>query len=199
MTTTETRGELLIDQLAPHHNVMQTRHLVVAAPVARAYRALREIDFTEVGGGVVNAAFWVRELPERWHNRHHKPPRMPTRLTFQDLAAGSEWLILGERPGAEITAGVVGKFWQPVIEWRHVEPGEFTAFDEPGYGKIVFSLSAAPYGESRSLSTYDIRVTLTDRASRAKFRAYWTVVAPFVGAVQAATLRAAARHAEQPE
>ncbi|WP_236794265.1 hypothetical protein [Amycolatopsis sp. GM8] len=195
MTTTETRGELLVDKFAPRYDFMQTRHLVVAAPVERAYRALRDLDFMEVGGGIVNAAFWVRGLPERWHDRHHRPPRTPTRLKFDDMAAGSEWLILGERPGAEIAAGVIGKFWKPVIEWRHTELAEFIDFDEPGYGKIVFSLSAAPYGQSRSLLTYDIRVALTDATSRNKFRAYWTVVAPFVGAVQAATLRAAARHA----
>lgn len=197
MASTETQPTLLADRFAPQYEVMQTRSLIVAAPVDRAYHALRALDFTEVGGGIVDAAFRVRELPERWHNRHHKMPRVPTRLTFDDLVAGSEWVILGERPGAEIAAGAVGKFWKPVIEWREIEPGEFVSFTEQGYGKIVFSLSALPYGDTRSLMTYDIRVVTNDRASRGKFRAYWAVVSPFVGAVQNATLRLAARHAGQ--
>ncbi|GLY70558.1 hypothetical protein [Amycolatopsis taiwanensis] len=196
MTETGTSTELLADQFAPHFAAMQTQHLVVDAPVTQAYAALRALDFTDVGGGLVSAAFWARNLPERWKNRHHKMPRHRTRLTFDDLAAGWEWTILGERPGTEIAIGVGGKFWKPVVEWRRIEPENFLAFDEPGYGKIVQSLSARPYGTSRSLLTYDARVVLPDAASRAKFRAYWTVAAPFVKTVQAATLRTIARHAE---
>ncbi|TNC24819.1 hypothetical protein [Amycolatopsis alkalitolerans] len=197
MTATEIRDELLVDRFASRYDFMQTRHLVVAAPADRAYLALRRLDFMEVGGRLVSASFWVRGLPERWRNRR-RPPRVPTRLTLDDMTADSDWVFLGERPGAEVAAGAVGRFWKPVIEWRHTEAGEFTAFDEPGYGKIVFSLSATPYGQSRSLLTYDVRIVCTDRASRARVRAYWSVVAPFVGAVQTATLRTAARHAEQP-
>lgn len=196
MTETETSTELVADRFAPRFTTMQTQHLVVGAPVRQAYTALRALDFTEVGGGLASAAFWARDLPERWKNRHHQLPRRRTRLTFDDLAAGWEWTILGERPGAEIAIGVGGRFWKPVVEWRRIEPEEFLAFDEPGYGKIVQSLSALPYGRSRSLLTHDARVVVTDRASRAKFRAYWAVVSPFVKTVQAATLRTIARHAE---
>lgn len=198
MNSTELAGDLLADRFAPHHDVMQTRHLVADAPVAEAYAALRGLDFIEVGGGLVNAAFWVRGLPERWHSRHHKPPRTPTRLTLEDMVAGSDWVILGERPGVEIAAGVVGRFWKPVIEWRPVESAEFADFAEPGYGKIVMSLSTHPYGATRSLLNYDVRVTLTDSPSRRKFHAYWMMIAPFVGAIQMATLRLAARNARNP-
>jgi hypothetical protein len=199
MTSTQAPAELLADRFAPDPDMMQTRHLVVAAPAGQAYPAVRGLDFTEVGGALVNAAFWVRGLPERWKNRHHKMPRVPTRLTFEDMTAGSEWVILGERPGAEIVAGVAGRFWKPVVEWRRVEPAEFAGFAEPGYGKIVMSLSATPYGESHSLLIYDVRIVLQDTLSRAKFRSYWLVTSPFIGAVQAATLRTIARHAEHPE
>jgi hypothetical protein len=196
MTETETPSELLADRFAPRWAVMQTQHLVVDAPVTEAYAALRALDFTEIAGGLVGAAFTVRDLPERWKNRHHKMPRQRTRQTFDDLSAGSEWTILGERPGTEIVIGVGGRFWKPVAEWRRIEPAEFLAFDEPGYGKIVQSLSARPYGESRSLLTHDVRVVLADWASQTKFRAYWAVVSPFVKAVQAATLRTIARNAK---
>ncbi|NKQ51812.1 hypothetical protein HFP15_02830 [Amycolatopsis sp. K13G38] len=198
MSTTETARTLLADTYAPRYDVMQTRHLIVEAAPERAYRAVRALDFTEVGGGIVGAAFRVRGLAERWHNRHDKTPRVPPRLTFDDMSAGSDWVILGEHPGVEIAAGVGGRFWKPVVEWRRIAPEEFASFSEPGYGKIVFSLSVTPYGDTRSLLTYDIRVSTTDTASRVKFRAYWTVVSPFVAAVQNATLRAAASRAEHP-
>lgn len=198
MTTTETRAELLADRFAPRYDYMQARHLVVDAPPAQTYAAVRTLDLTDLGGRIVDAAFWARGLPERWKKRHHDTPRHRTRLTLDDLAAGSEWVILGEWTGTEIVAGVGGRFWKPVVEWRRIEPDEFAEFAEPGYGKIVMSLSVRPYGEARSLLSCDVRVTLTDSASRAKFRAYWTVAAPFVAAVQASMLRTIARHAETP-
>lgn len=196
MTETETSTELLADRFAPHPTTMQTQHLVVHAPMPRAYAALRALDFTEVGGGVASAAFWLRALPERWQNRHHKMPRQRTRLTLDDLAGGPEWTILGEREGAEIALGVGGRFWKPVVEWRRIEPEQFVAFDEPGYGKLVLSVSARPYGKSHSLLTHDLRITVAGGADWAQFRAYWMTVSPFVKAIQAATLRTIARHAE---
>jgi hypothetical protein len=41
----------------------------------------------------------------------------------------------------------VGKFWQPVIEWRDVPRAEFNGFAEPGWGKIAANFSVLPYGE----------------------------------------------------
>lgn len=198
MTTTETRAGILADRFAPRYDHMQTKHLVVDAPPEQTYAAVRALDFTDVGGPVVDAAFWVRGLPERYRNRHHVTPRHRTRLTFDDMAAGSDWLILGERTGSEIVIGVAARFWTPVVEWRRVEPDEFADFAEPGYGKIVLSLSVRPYGQGRALLTSDTRVICTDRASRAKVRAYWRVAGPFIGLVQAATLRTIAQHAEHP-
>src|ERR1041384_6160395 len=37
--------------------------------------------------------------------------RERTRLTWDDLDAGTHWMILGETPGHEIVLGAVGKFW----------------------------------------------------------------------------------------
>lgn len=195
MATTEARAGLLIDRFAPRYDIMQAQHLVVDAPPAQTYAAVRSLDFTDVGGFVVDAAFWVRGLPERLKGQ--APERTP--LTFDTMTSASDWVVLGERAGEEIAAGVAGRFWKPVIEWKRLTPEEFTEFAEPGFGKIVFSLSVRPYGETRSLVTYDVRVTMTDSASHAKFRAYWAVVAPFVRTVQAAALRTIARHAVIPE
>ncbi|MEU3764859.1 hypothetical protein AB0E55_07315 [Amycolatopsis keratiniphila] len=187
-------AELLADRFAPKPAFSVLRHRVVDADTATTYAALRGFDFMEVGGPFVHAAGWVRGLPERF--RRGRGPSVPTRLTFDDMTTGSDWVILGEQPGTELVAGVAGKFWQPVIEWRRVEPGEFAEFIEPGYGKIVLSLSVRRYGERRSLLSYDIRVTLTDSVSLARFRLYWAVASPFIKAIHAATLRTIARDAE---
>ncbi|MFI7117442.1 hypothetical protein [Amycolatopsis sp. NPDC049868] len=187
-------AELLADRFAPDPAFSVLRHRVVDADPATTYAAVRGFDFMKVGGPLVRAAGWVRGLPERFRRGHG--PSVPTRLTFDDMATDSDWVILGELPGIELVAGVAGKFWQPVIEWRRLEPGEFAGFLEPGYGKIVLSLSVRRYGEQRSLLSYDIRVTLTDSASLSRFRLYWAVASPFIKAIHAATLRTIARDAE---
>lgn len=196
--STHTAPAMLADEFAPRYDVMQAEHIVVDTEPAAAYAAVRELDFTDVRGPLVTAAMWVRGLPERWKRRRQGPPRMPTRMTFDDMAAGSDWVILGENPGHEITAGVAGRFWRPVVQWRHVEAEQFTTFDEPGYGKIVMSLSVRPYGVGSSLVSYDVRVIVNDTLSRTKFDLYWTTVAPFVRSIQKATLRTIKGNAEHP-
>ncbi|WP_024874371.1 hypothetical protein [Saccharomonospora piscinae] len=178
----------LADRFAPEPDVVQARHLVVRADTVRAYEAARHLDLTDVRGPLVGAAMWVRALPERWRHRGQGPPRTPTRMTLDDMVAESEWVLLGEAPGSEVAAGVAGRFWKPVVQWRQVEPDRFTEFAEPGFGTIVLSLSVRPYG-MRSLVSYDLRVSTTDRRTAALFGRYWKTVAPFVASLQKATLR----------
>lgn len=193
---TGTEQSMLADRFAPRYDVMQTEHIVVDASPQRAYEAVRSLDFTDVHGPLVDAVQWVRALPQRWRERKHGPPRTPTRLTFDDMATGTDWVILGETPGQEIAAGAAGRFWKPVVEWRHVEAERFTEFAEPGYGKIVMSLSTRPYGEHSCLVSYDIRVILNDTLSAAKFNVYWKTISPFVRATQKAVLNTIKRDAE---
>lgn len=184
-----TETDLLIDHFLPHPQFELVRTAVVDAPVKDTYAAARELDFTDVRGGVVSAAGWVRALPERWHNRRHGPPRKPTRLTPDDLDTGSEWALLGERPGSEFALGVAGKFWKPVIPWRRVEADDFAGFEEPGYGKIVMAVSTLPYGPHRTLLTVHTRVAMTDPESWLKFRRYWRLSRPAIGSVHTALVR----------
>ncbi|UOX90620.1 hypothetical protein MUY14_08340 [Amycolatopsis sp. FBCC-B4732] len=162
-----------------------------------ACAAARELDFTDVRSGVVAAAGWLRTLPERRHNRRHGPPRQPTRLTPDDLDAGSAWTLLGDRPGSEFALGVAGKFWRPVITWRRVEADDFAAFDEAGYGKLVLAVSAFPYGPHRTVLTVHTRVRMSDPESWVKFRRYWRIARPALGSVHTALIRAVAANARE--
>lgn len=189
--------DLLIDHFLPHHHFELVRHTVVDAPVKDTYAAARELDFTDVRGGAVSLASWMRGLPERWHNRRHGPPRQPTRLTVDDLTAGSAWVLLGEHTGSEFAIGVAGKFWRPVVTWRRVEADEFATFEEPGFGKLVLAVSVRPYGPHRSLLTVHTRIQLTDPHSWVKFRRYWRMTRPFIQAAHAALLRTTAANARQ--
>jgi hypothetical protein len=103
------------------------------------------------------------------------------------------WVSLGRVEEHEIALGAVGRFWQPVIEWRTVAPRDFAAFADPDWGKIGVSFSVRPYGRSRSLLTYECRVATFDEAARRAFARYWRLIRPFVGHVMRATL-AQVRH-----
>jgi hypothetical protein len=188
---------MMIDQFAPRYDFVRTSHLVVEADPTATYRAVRELDLAGVHSPLVTVSMWARGIPERLRSWRNPPVRLPTRMTLDDLAAASDWEILGEHAGAEIAFGAIGKFWQPVIEWRSFEARDFVDFVEPGYGKIACSLSVVPYGRNRTLLTYDVRTILNDPNSLVRFRRYWRLINPFVGAIERAVLRTTASIAER--
>lgn len=194
---TDSNPDLLIDHFLPHPHFELMRHTVVDAPVKDTYAAARDLDFTDVRGGVVSLACRVRGLPGRWHNRRRGAGRQPTRLTIDDLDAGSAWVLLGEHTGSEFAIGVAGTFWRPVITWRRVDADEFPAFEEPGFGKLVLAVSVRSYGPHRSLLTVHTRVQLTDPHSWLKFRRYWRMAGPFIRALHTALIAAMAVDARQ--
>lgn len=98
---------------------------------------------------------------------------------------------------SEVAFGAVGKYWMANIEWRDVDPGAFASFDEPGWGKIACSFSVRPYGDHRTLLSYECRTATTDAASRRRFARYWFGIKPFVAHIMRATLHTIATNAAQ--
>ena len=111
----------------------------------------------------------------------------PPRLVVADGGLPG-WLVLGEKQGREIAFGAIGKFWQPVIEWRDVQPSQFDGFAEPGWGKIAANFFVIPYGERSALLRYECRTVTTDPASRRRFLRYWRFIRPFAGHIMQATV-----------
>ena len=137
-------------------------------------------------------SMWIRGLPQRWSGT--AAPALP-RLVVADGGLPG-WLMLGERPDREIAFGAVGKFWQPVIEWRDVAQADFSGFAEPGWGKIAANFSVLPYGESSTLLSYECRTVTTDPESRQRFLRYWWLIRPFVGHIMRATVNQIKANAE---
>ena len=187
---------LLADRFAPGPEFGRTDHLLVNADPAATWKALRELDLTELRGGLASFAVWFRDVPERWRAHEQGPARERTRVTWGDLDAGTDWMILGENPGQEIALGAVGKFWRPVVKWFPCEPRDFTSFAEPGYGKVVWSFTAHPYGERRTLLASEIRVSLTSPQAWLSFRRYWRVSTPAVAIISRSVLRTVKHKAE---
>jgi hypothetical protein len=184
--------QMLIDEYLPRYDVVLAEHLVVDADPVTTWHAARELDFMTIHTPLLDAAMWARGLPARLRGRPQ--PEIP----HLSLAAGDTlpgWVFLGEREGQEVALGAVGKFWQGTIEWRDVPLAEFAGFTEPGYGKIACNFSTRPYGNRRTLLTYECRTATTDDASRRKFGRYWLVIRPFVRHIMRATLRTIAANA----
>lgn len=177
---------MVIDAALPSYDVVIAEHLVVHADPAVTYSAARGLDLLRVHSPLLDAAMWVRQLPSYLVGRP-APPR--SRLVIGDGVGIPGWLVLGERPGAEIAFGAVGRFWQPVIEWRSVDAGDFPGFAEPGWGKIAANFSVLPYGSDRTLISYECRTATTDPYSRRSFARYWWFIRPFVAHILRATLR----------
>lgn len=203
----ETDASMLIDRHLPEFDVTVVRHAVVDADPETTYDAMLTADLLDTGP-IVRALGRLRTAPmvvsQRLRGVSGEPE--PEQLRFVDVPKTDEWLHLEDAPGEEFVFGAVGKFWQPAIEWRQLEPEAFAAFDEPGYAKLAISLSVRPDGEGRTLLSYEARTATTDDRARRNFRWYWRVIGPFAGYLMSRALerikadaeRQASRDATEP-
>jgi hypothetical protein len=184
---------MVIDSAMPSCDVAIAEHILVRADPATTYRAARGLDLLTVHSPLLDAAMWLRQLPSRLTGR---PAPHLSRLVIGEGVGIPGWLVLGEHDGEEIAFGAVGRFWQPVIEWRTVDAPEFAGFTDPGWGKIAANFSVLPYGSDRTLLSYECRTAITDSVSRRSFARYWWLIRPFVAHILRATLRQVKTDAE---
>lgn len=195
---------MLLDRYLPSCTVTLAEHLVIPADVATTWRALGELDLLRVHTPLLDAAFFVRGLPQRVAGLFGcaTPGEVPSRLTLTGDDGGLEgWLRLGEIAEREITLGAVGRFWTPNIEWYDVTamtPDEFAAFAEPGWGRIAISLSLRPYGERHTLVSYEARTAVPDPVPARKFAWYWRIIRPFAAHIMRAVLATLRENVEHP-
>jgi hypothetical protein len=189
---------LLLDGVLPDFRFARLETTAVGASPGMVFDAARDLDLLSVHSPLFDAVTWVRAMPDKVLGR--TPPPLPSLRVADlfDLATKGEqpWLPLGEAPGRELVFGAVGKVWRPSIEWRWITAEDFAAFDEPGWAKMAASFVVHPYGERRSLLTYEARTACTDPDSTAQFLRYWTLVSAGVGIVLRATLKAVKEAAE---
>ncbi len=192
--------ETLLDRYLPVYHVTRREHLVVDADMATTWSALLDLDLLRVRSPLVDAALWLRALPDRIAARFGRHPATapPTSLRPGSEEVVEGWLGLGQREGHEVAFGAAGVFWTPDITWCDVgSPDDFAAWDRPGTGRIAAAFQLRPYGAGRTLATYEARTVVDDAPSRRRFLAYWRIVSPFVGIIMRAALRTLRRDAEE--
>lgn len=186
---------LLIDNYVSRPDAEIAAQRIIAATPDVTFAAARALDLLEVRTPLLTASFWLRGLPAKVLRRPEPPP--PEKLTLEGELGLPGWMLLDEEHGREIVFGAIGVFWTPTIRWNtDVQPSDFAEFDEPGWGKIACNYSTIPYGEQRTLLTYECRTEITDVDSLRRFHRYWWLIHPFVQHIMNATVHTIGAHAE---
>jgi hypothetical protein len=177
----------LLEARLPFYDVVLTEHLVIGADTERVYQATKNFDFMTTRSPFISAAMTARSIPSKLRGRTVPVP--PTMILARDQGVIPGWLVLGEIAGREVVFGAVGTFWKPDIAWHELPADRFTAFAEPGWGKIACHLLVRPDGAGRSVLTYECRTATTDPLSRKQMARYWWLIRPFVAYTMRAVLR----------
>ena len=186
------RGEavdLLLDSVMPDHDVCERHRVSIAAPAEVTLAAAKEIDPNE--SRLVRAIFRARQLVMR--GKADVSPR-PRGMLEGMKAIG--WGVLAEGP-REIVMGAVTRPWEPDPAFRPLARDEFTAFGEPGYVKICWTLRADPRPDGSSVFRTETRAVATDAEARRRFRLYWSFLSPGIILIRAAMLSAVKAAAER--
>lgn len=192
---------MIIDRLMSRFDATRVEHRVVDGNPDDVYAAAVGTDLIAVGrrSRAIRVLFAARAAAERVTARIRgsapEPPPPDEAMRLTDLPAHGEWVGLGQDPPRELAFGVIGRFWAGETVWETIDASEFASFDRPGFARIACNVSVRPYGEGRTLLSYEARTQATDGASRRSFLRYWRVVAPMVGVVMRAALAEMARNA----
>lgn len=183
-------GSGLLDRFIPDPDVVEHHQIAIDAPadvVVATATQMRLLD-----SPAIRAIFRLRELAM---GGEPDPRPHPSALLEQMRSIG--WVVLAERAGREVVLGAVTQPWLAAPVFRSIPAGEFEAFAEPGYVKIVWTLQADPVDETHAVFHTETRVCTTDAAARDRFRNYWSYVAPGVALIRLALLRPLKHEAER--
>ena len=191
MTMQETSPRPLLDDVLPRFDVHEVHETCVPAPADVVYAAVKQVTAREVR--LLMPLEVLRGLPRLLIGRRPFRPN-PSAPLLQAFTV--DVVPLGERPGREIVAGAVGRFWRPVgnepalIHTRE----EFLAFAEPGYAKAAIAFTVSPRPEGSRVTT-ETRVAGTSLEATRAFRRYWLLIRPASGAIRRSWLAAIRRRA----
>lgn len=191
---------MLIDRFLPRYDVTQVVETSVSATPEKTFALIRDTDLRDP---LVDALFWLRELPQRllrWW-RHEPAVAAPRgKVTFRTITeSGPGWTLLAEEPGKEFVVGSVGRFWRKDYGGRPVKADEFKTFHEPGFAKLALGFAVRPAPGGGAILRYEARTTTTDAAAERTFRRYWRVIHPGVALIMGRVVRRIKAQAERPE
>lgn len=182
---------MLIDEHLSSYDAVERHRIVVRASAGTVFDAIRALDLSD--SRIVRLLLRLRELPG-WCLPQSSGDQNQG-LTLQGLIA-SGFIELGEKPDEEIVLGLIGRFWTPRGGIKRMNATTFATFTSPGYAKAVWNFSLSQTAKNSTNLATETRVLCLDSASRRKFKLYWTLIAPFSGAIRMAALRSIKKAAE---
>jgi hypothetical protein len=178
-----------IDAWLPVWEFDERHEIVVAAPVERVDRAIREVSLADIP--LARALWAIRSLGSGG--------RGPRRRFIEQMGSEAGALVVEDLPREELVVGLAGQFWKLRGGYapRFASAEEFAAFDRSDTCKAVMNLLLEPEDHATRLSTVT-RVHVPDLAARRNFARYWRVIRPFSGLIRILMLRQIKKRAETP-
>lgn len=184
----------LLDEVLPRFDAGEVHDLWIPAQPEVAFAAVKEVTVREVR--LLTPLETLRGLPSLLTGRAAVRPDGSAPV----LEAFTVGVVpLGERPGTEIAAGAIGRFWR----WAGNEPAavrtreDFLSFAGPGYAKAAIAFLVRPErGGSRVVTETRVAGT-SPEATRALLR-YWVAIRLGSGAIRRSWLAAIRRRAGSP-
>jgi hypothetical protein len=172
----------LIEKVMPHYDVHEVHSLWVPASPADAYAAVKSVSAREV-------RLFGPLMLLRTFGRSGRVFDPDAPLLGEMLKVG--FVQLGERRGAEVVVGAIGRFWSPFGNKPRVVD-DFAAFAEAGYAKAALNFTVRSERDG-SLITTETRIIGTDAEATRKFRRYWLLIRLGSGAIRRSWLKAIRR------
>lgn len=173
-----------IQSLLPRPRHTEVMRIFVQASPEVAWEAARHHDMSAIPW--VRFLFNLRTVADLFHD--HGPGPEDRRIGIDQIEAhGKGFMIVHEEPGKEVVVGAVGQFWHLDIPFKELKREAFKDFQEPGWGKLAWSITVEPY-LSGSTICLELRTTATDEESWKNLKRYYHLIGIFSHAIRRSLL-----------
>jgi hypothetical protein len=181
-----------LDAFAPEWQFAEFHERYVAAPPARVFRAIRDLEAGEIR--FFHALTWLRRLGRPYPAGILNAPDGEPLI---DVAVRGGFVLLAEDPPREVVIGmvVVGR---DRVGPTPLSPSDYRSLVGPGFAKGTANFHITPEGTGCRVTT-ETRVHATSAAARRSFGVYWRIIQPGSAFIRRMWLRAIAKRAEGGE
>jgi hypothetical protein len=182
-----------IDEFMPEFHFREHHTIVVAAPPARVYDAVKSVSAGEIAlfNLFTSIRRFGRAAPESILNAPGQQPLL-------DVATRTGFLLLRDRPPADVVLGAV-VVAPPGTRGpgRQLTSADFMALTQPGFGKATMNFRIDDLGNGTTRVVTETRVLATDTVALKRFTPYWRTIFPGSWILRATWLRAIKARAER--
>jgi hypothetical protein len=194
-----------IDDFLPAFQFRERHQRRIAAPPARAFAELRDVDLAR--SPLIGPLFAIRALPMRAARLWSRGPSAAAAAAAQSaLRAGrlgdffdQAFVTLREQPAQSLVVGAVGAFWRNGGGIARVAPARFRDDRTPGCARLAWMFEFTPLeGGAACLAVTETRIDCNDAAARRAMRLYWLAIRPASGLIRREMLRLLALRCSDP-